>query len=469
MYNLEFLKKFALTKGGKCLSEKYINNETSYTWECENGHVFNMLWLTIKTRGGWCKECKNKNGIKSLQQFAEELGGKCLSEKFIRCDSKYKFICADNHEFTARWSQLKCGIIKWCKECNSNNINTLKSWALEKNGECLSEEYKTARDEYIWKCENNHEWKASWINMNNNMTYCKQCNAFTIKNVQDVAEKKLGKCLGLSSGKGVAGRYILQCKNKHVWITSGSNIVNGNNWCSQCLKLTIEEMKELAREKNGECISDTYINKRTKLIWKCSEGHIFKSTPGYVKHKGMWCLKCSIDRKRLDIIQAQNKAIEKGGKLLSTEYINLETPMEWQCKKGHIFKTCFKNIRGKSSWCPKCFYKSEEACREVFEKIFPFKFPKKRLKSLDYLELDGYSSELGIAFEYDGRQHSEYIPHFHRNGTKDFMEQQERDYKKEDLCIKNGIMLIRIPHTLSYDKPKDIEEFISSSLEEIGS
>ena len=54
-----------------------------------------------------------------------------------------------------------------------------------------------------------------------------------------------------------------------------------------------------------------------------------------------------------------------------------------------------------------------------FEKLFEKKFPKNRPEFLRRsngrkLELDGYNEELEIAFEYQGKQHYEYLHCFHR-------------------------------------------------------
>ena len=35
----------------------------------------------------------------------------------------------------------------------------------------------------------------------------------------------------------------------------------------------IEKMREAARERGGECLSDDYVNANTKLKWRCAEGH----------------------------------------------------------------------------------------------------------------------------------------------------------------------------------------------------
>ena len=60
---------------------------------------------------------------------------------------------------------------------------------------------------------------------------------------------------------------------------------------------------------------------------------------------------------------------------------------------------------------------------------------------MERLEFDGYCKELKLAWEYQGRQHYEYIQHFHKK-CDSLQKQQERDSKKRELCKENGITLI---------------------------
>ncbi len=57
-------------------------------------------------------------------------------------------------------------------------------------------------------------------------------------------------------------------------------------------KRTIKEMKEIASGHKGECLSTEYLNRRTKLKWKCARGHIFSMLPPS-KNKNTWCLECA--------------------------------------------------------------------------------------------------------------------------------------------------------------------------------
>jgi len=467
-YTIKDLQKFAEKKGGKCLSEKYNNNASSYTWECENGHIFEKVWLVVKTREAWCRECTNGNGIVTLQKFAEKKGGKCLSTKYIRGDTKYEFSCSEGHQFSVCWNNLKFGKTKWCRQCNSMSIEDLQKHANDKGGKCLSEIYTNIDAKYLWECENGHQWEATWTNVKHSDTWCGKCLMWSFEEIEGEVQKRGGKCLELVSGSGISGRYTFECEDGHTWTTSASNVINGNTWCSQCNKLNLAICHEEAKKRNGKCLSTEYMNRRIPMLWECEKGHQFEAHMGAIRNAGTWCKKCHDDLLRLDIGIAHEIAEKRGGKCLSTEYINLETNMLWQCKLGHKWKAMLGNVKGKSSWCPKCRNKSEQRCREIFEDIFQQPYPNVRLPELQGLELDGYCKDTGIAFEYDGRQHFSYTPFFHRNGEEDFYRQQERDALKDKLCAENAITLIRIPFYFSYDLDDSLEEFIQNSLECIG-
>ena len=58
-------------------------------------------------------------------------------------------------------------------------------------------------------------------------------------------------------------------------------------------RLTIEEMKRIANERGGRCLSDTYEGYQKKLKWECSKGHVWEATPLNVKHRNRWCPICA--------------------------------------------------------------------------------------------------------------------------------------------------------------------------------
>jgi len=113
--------------------------------------------------------------------------------------------------------------------------------------------------------------------------------------------------------------------------------------------------------------------------------------------------------------------------------------------------------------------KGEIICKQVVEKILNKPFIKIRLDSFKNnvtkrnLELDLYNEELKLGVEYSGRQHYEFVPHFHKN-YEAFLNQQYRDYMKEIKCKENGIRLIVVPYTIKHD---DIENFLVKELNKL--
>jgi hypothetical protein len=58
--------------------------------------------------------------------------------------------------------------------------------------------------------------------------------------------------------------------------------------------LDIEDMKEAANFRGGQCLSTEMVqgDLNTKLRWVCSEGHQFMASPYLVLKTGHWCGKC---------------------------------------------------------------------------------------------------------------------------------------------------------------------------------
>ena len=119
-------------------------------------------------------------------------------------------------------------------------------------------------------------------------------------------------------------------------------------------KLNIEEMQKLAKERGGKCLSEKYINIDTKLKWECEKGHQWETTPNSIR-QGAWCPVCAINHKKNTIDEMQKLAKLKGGKCLSEKYINAKTKLKWECTKGHQWEAVPSSIK-RGSWCTKCFY-----------------------------------------------------------------------------------------------------------------
>ena len=54
------MQSIAASRGGRCLSDEYINANTHLLWQCKDGHQWKAIPNGIK-RGSWCPVCANEN------------------------------------------------------------------------------------------------------------------------------------------------------------------------------------------------------------------------------------------------------------------------------------------------------------------------------------------------------------------------------------------------------------------------
>lgn len=245
---------------------------------------------------------------------------------------------------------------------------------------------------------------------------CKKCMTKKdhLKECVDIANRRGGKCLS-TKWTGSTSKYEFLCGDcSHLWKTY-SYVIRRGSWCPKCSNKTMAK------------------NKIKKGIRYCSE-----------------------------------LAHSKGGLFLSTVYKNNTTSYLWRCHDGHEWKTRLSVIEG-GSWCPLCFAsngrfrKKESTLRGILEDIFKTDFPSSRPQWLvnpdtGYkLELDCYSESLKLAFEYDGELHYKDVDFFKNISKK----QQVRDKIKDELCKNNGVNLIRI----SYKRKRDIRCAVMEAID----
>ena len=78
------------------------------------------------------------------------------------------------------------------------------------------------------------------------------------------------------------------------------------------------------------------------------------------------------------------------------------------------------------------------------------------------LRIDLYLPEQYLAVEYSGRQHYEYIPHFHKS-YEDFEQGKLYDQKKLDYLLEHGITLIEVPYNHNLKSKEDLLTLINNT------
>ncbi|GBB98260.1 hypothetical protein RclHR1_31830003 [Rhizophagus clarus] len=339
-------------------------------------------------------------------------------------------------------------------------LDIAKEIARSRGGECVSESYINCQVPMFWKCAKDHLWSANLNCVKNSKTWCPWCavenrRTRTIEDMRKFAERKGGLCL---STEYFNRRDPLewQCKEGHKWKASAKDILKGT-WCRRCSTLGQKHVIQrrdqeehqpinianiIAQERGGKFLSTEYVNASTQMLWRCAKGHEWSTTLYRIKNMGRWCSQCA-GNFPCGLSEAKEIAHSRGGMCLSTEYINLCDPIQWMCNKGHKWFASFNSIKHVKSWCPYCINKHENLCREVITNILG------RIRRPDFLkipehprglELDIYYPQYGFAIEVQGKQHEQHIKYFHKD-PEEFQKQLMRDQIKKELCEENCIAL----------------------------
>ncbi|CAJ0760093.1 15255_t:CDS:2 [Entrophospora sp. SA101] len=122
------------------------------------------------------------------------------------------------------------------------------------------------------------------------------------------------------------------------------------------LKITLNDACNIARARNGLCLSDTYINISTPLRWKCSKDHEWDAPLDRIKYRNTWCPVCA-GRHSFHLEIARKIAIDRGGLCLSIQCTATKELLQWRCSKGHEcheWNASLESVKNKNTWCPHC-------------------------------------------------------------------------------------------------------------------
>lgn len=191
---LQNAKEYAISRGGLCLSEQYVNNKTPLEWKCHNNE--HASWFSnsdnIINKNTWCLQCSGKAkklsevGLQDAKQYAHSRNGMCLSGSYESDRDNLEWKC-HNTEHSSWFASCDNVLRKktWCKACadqkqtekkDNQGLKKCQDYAHSKGGLCISEEYINQNTNVEWKCHNPQH--SSWLALPKIATkgsWCKEC------------------------------------------------------------------------------------------------------------------------------------------------------------------------------------------------------------------------------------------------------------------------------------------------------
>lgn len=448
-HTIEAMKELAKSRGGECLSGHYVNALKKLRWRCAKGHEWEATASSIKNNETWCPACapdvvsaKLSLSLEEMQALAKSRGGECLSESYPRGrGGRLRWRCRDGHEWEASPMAVKHAK-QWCPACSAGFSERLckamfeavfdekfpkvrLAWLrnsrgnrMELDGYCAKlgvafeyhgvQHYKE-KDFFHRKtsfalrqqddeekrslCASNHVilievpysiqpeelqefiyWQCSKLGITVhrkppiNLAHLDYYSRNRLEEMRAYAATQGGECL-IDRYVTVVTPVMWRCREGHEWKTAFHYIKNKRSWCPVCsgnTKHTIADMQALAKARGGVCLSTEYRNLSEKLRWRCTKDHEWLATANDVKNNGSWCPFCA-GTARLDLKAMQDMARERGGECLSVQYLGGHIKHRWRCAKGHEWESAPATMRHAGTWCPYCAGKAKLTIEEMQE------------------------------------------------------------------------------------------------------
>lgn len=243
-------------RGGLCLSDEYKNGKTKLLWQCGRSHQWNATGSSVE-RGCWCPICHGtpKLTIEQMRALASKRGGKCLSDEYVDSTTVLLWKCIQGHQWYATPGSVK-NSGTWCRKCagvSKLDISDMQRIAAERGGLCLSPEYGSNKDKLLWECSSGHHWDATGDSVKRG-SWCPDCSGHTrlsIEDMRQLAHSYGGKCLS-EKYTDARTKLLWECVEGHVWETKPLIIRNLGSWCPHCLYKNEQECRAICEHLTGK-------------------------------------------------------------------------------------------------------------------------------------------------------------------------------------------------------------------------
>lgn len=174
------MKALAVARGGKCLSDEYVNIDSKLKWQCSHGHEWEAIAYSIKSGKSWCPTCSGKArwNDKDIRELAKQQNLECLSLNISNCDEQRLWKCLKcNDEFKSSLTKTRLRQTG-CPRCGNRRkrLSDLQEAAKARGGILLSTQYLGMLKKHEWQCGTcNTRWWAKPNNIISSNTWCPHC------------------------------------------------------------------------------------------------------------------------------------------------------------------------------------------------------------------------------------------------------------------------------------------------------
>lgn len=218
----------------------------------------------------------------------------------------------------------------------------------------ISDSYVNSTAKLQCRCNKGHDCFITWNDFQQG-SRCFECNGtpkHTYEFIKNAFESK-GYSLLTKVYVNANTKLEYVCSNGHTHSMSYNKFSLGVEcpFCQGTVKYSYEQVKDSFSKRGCKLLSTDYVNSMTKLDYECSNGHCHSITFAHFLN-GVGCPYCAGNAK-LDYNVVKSGFETEGYTLVSTEYVNSKTKLNYKCNKGHTHSITWSDwISGYR--CPVC-------------------------------------------------------------------------------------------------------------------
>ena len=226
-------------------------------------------------------------------------------------------------------------------------------------GEWINPSERTQTGKLEIRCNREHIFKFRVFHLHRGQ-WCPTCYfenlRYRVEDIQELASQKNGKCL-TTDYQNSRQQLLWQCEHLHTWTMSIDGFKKGQ-WCPECSvgqnqQQALQVLRKIAKQQGGACLSTTYTRGCDKYTFRCANGHQWKTTGSSIKNAKTWCPTCRYEKLRHPLAELQALALTRSGLCLAEHDAMLSDKVTWQCAQGHRWQQAAYLIRA-GRWCPFC-------------------------------------------------------------------------------------------------------------------